>query len=325
MERWRRQVIRYLFHYSARHLQIEQAFMVKDPHVPNKLYKYREFNKLHLEALRKCILWRSSPDKFNDPYDTNVYFDSDRFFIENRNPEDAIEFAETLTNQHSRKRPPPIENPIQVREWWENTFSKILSNTSDDKNKFGELYKIFDKLNQSLRESQIIDTTKKMQSGFGVLSLSELSTSILMWSHYSASHTGFCIEYNFSDLPYHDLRRRLCFPVYYRKKLTDATRYLAKTDLRNFNNLFWQYLCLLKSDEWAYEREWRIVFPTGSEFANDEIILPKPSSIKLGTRVNSEDRQWMIDFCKRHEITVMEVRQRHDVFRLEVTSVPTKL
>lgn len=318
MEKWRRQVVRYLFHYSARHLNIEQAFMAKDPHVPDKLYKYREFNDRHLKALRKCVLWRSSPDKFNDPYDTNVYFDSDRFFIENRKPEDAIAYAKTLSNEHSLKRPPLIENPIRAREWWENTFKKILSGISDDNRRFDELYEILDKFNKLQRKSQVINMTKKLQSGFGVLSLSELPTSILMWSHYSNSHTGFCIEYNFSDLPYHDLRRRLCFPVYYRKKLTNATRYLANTDLRNFNNLFGQYLCLLKSDEWAYEREWRIVFPTGSEFANDEITMPKPSSIILGIRVNSENKQKMIDFCKRHEITVMEARQRHDVFRLEV-------
>ena len=33
----------------------------------------------------------------------------------------------------------------------------------------------------------------------------------------------------------------------YRKKMTDATRYLANTGASDFNNLFGQYLCLLKS------------------------------------------------------------------------------
>ena len=318
MEKWRRQVVRYLFHYSARHLQIEQAFMAKNPHVPDRLYKYREFRDRHMDALSKGVLWRSSPDKFNDPYDTNVYIDSDRFFVENRSPEDAIAFAKALPNECSQTRPPPIENPIRAREWWEKAFKQILSDVSDDTGRLDELYGILDKFNVLQRESQMINATKKMQSGFGVLSLSELSTSILMWSHYSDSHTGFCIEYDFSVLQYCDLRRRLCFPVYYRKKLTDATRYLAYTDLRNFNNLFGQYLCLLKSDEWAYEREWRIVFPTGSEFANDEVLMPRPSAIILGMRISSENKQRMIDFCKRYEIPVMEVRQRRDSFRLEV-------
>jgi hypothetical protein len=31
-----------------------------------------------MDALRKGVLWLSSPDKFNDPYDAAVSFDSDR-------------------------------------------------------------------------------------------------------------------------------------------------------------------------------------------------------------------------------------------------------
>jgi hypothetical protein len=41
-----------------------------------------------------------------------------------------------------------------------------------------------------------------------------------------------------------------------RNKLIDATRYLARR--ADYNNLFGVYICLLKSDEWAYEKEWRI-------------------------------------------------------------------
>jgi hypothetical protein len=36
-----------------------------------------------------------------------------------------------------------------------------------------------------------VRTMKRM----GVLSLSEINDNILMWSHYSESHTGFCIEF----------------------------------------------------------------------------------------------------------------------------------
>jgi hypothetical protein len=37
-----------------------------------------------MDALRKGVLWLSSPDKFNDPYDAAVSFDSDRFLIEDQ-------------------------------------------------------------------------------------------------------------------------------------------------------------------------------------------------------------------------------------------------
>jgi hypothetical protein len=42
-------------------------------------------------------------------------------------------------------------------------------------------------------------------------------------------------------------------------------------------------MCLLKSDEWAYEQEWRIVLPTGATHANVEQLMPKPASIILIT------------------------------------------
>jgi hypothetical protein len=102
--------------------------------------------------------------------------------------------------------------------------------------------------------------TEQLRRGFSVLSLSENPVSKLMWSHYSDSHRGFCIEYNFAKLPYDDLRRRLCFPVFYTHKLRDATRYMAKTDFIDYNNLFGQFMW---SDDWAYEKEWRIVYAIG--------------------------------------------------------------
>jgi hypothetical protein len=102
-----------------------------------------------------------------------------------------------------------------------------------------------------------------------------------MWSHYSANHTGFCIEYDLRALEGGDLRRRLCFPMFYRKKLTDATRYFAKRDFKDFNNLFGIYICLLKSDEWAYEKEWRIACTVGASNATDRVQMPKPKAIIL--------------------------------------------
>lgn len=43
------------------------------------------------------------------------------------------------------------------------------------------------------------------------------------------------------------------FPA--RRKLVDVTRYLAGRNPQDLNTLFESYVSLLKSDEWAYERE----------------------------------------------------------------------
>lgn len=56
-------------------------------------------------------------------------------------------------------------------------------------------------------------------------SFSETGNSIVMWSHYAAPHTGFCIEYSVHALPADNLTRRFLFPVIYSKDLIDATKY----------------------------------------------------------------------------------------------------
>lgn len=120
-----------------------------------------------------------------------------------------------------------------------------------------------------------------------------------MWSHYANAHKGFCIEYDFGSLAPGDLRRRLCFPVFYRAKKTDATRYLADTGAQDFNNLFGQFLCLLKHSSWAYEKEWRIVHAIGPDHANFEMPMPVPSAIIVGSEAKQDDVARMEDFCSR--------------------------
>jgi hypothetical protein len=73
MECWKKKLVRMMFPYSAKRLRIEDAFLLKDKHIPGKLYKYRAFTDNHLQALEEGVLWVSAPERFNDPYDTAVF------------------------------------------------------------------------------------------------------------------------------------------------------------------------------------------------------------------------------------------------------------
>lgn len=298
---------------------MEAAFLAKAPHVPSRLYKYRSFLPDHIDALNRGTLWMSSPDTFNDPYDSAVYFNTDRFPVEDRSPQDAIAAAKKV--QAERKlglsyRPPSIAKPIQARDWRRKIYDQFLANkSSNDREK---LIEALDGVVEQFNKDLVIQMTAGSRTGFSVLSLTENPTSVLMWSHYSDNHRGFCIEYDFKSLPYGDLRKRLCFPVFYRRKLTDATRYMAKADIAELNNLFGQFLCLLKSDEWSYEYEWRIVFAIGPGHANFEIAMPSPSAVILGVHARKSDIDMMLDYCTKNGIALKQVTQRHDEFRLEI-------
>ena len=318
MKNWRNTLIRCLFHYSARRLQVERAFQIKNSHIPNSLYKYRKFCENHIDALSKNVLWRCSPNEFNDPYDTSVYFNVDHISIENLPLEDVIENINVVSEESISEEPRRLQDPIRVGDWQRRLSEEIISAESDSMPMIRGISETIHNISKQRSEAILSCFAEHSRREFSVVSLSQIPSSILMWSHYSDAHKGFCIEYDFSSISASDLRRRLCFPVYYRKKLTKATRYMVQYDSGNFNNSFGQYLCLLKSDEWAYEREWRIVMQTGWSHAKSQIVMPIPASIILGLRVNEGNERWMVEHCKRNEIPLMKVRQRQDAFRLEI-------
>jgi hypothetical protein len=201
MERWQRQFIRYLFPYSASRMRIEHAFLVKHPHVPRFLYKYREFKASHIDALRRGVLYMSSPDRFNDPFDTTVFFDPARFIVEDLPAREFIERVKEINRKaHSGElwRPIAIKNPVRQGDWIRRVTADILKDGPPDRDAImavaeGLLKKQFEQMRQRMRS--------EFRKGFSVLSLSANPASILMWSHYSNSHRGFCIEYDFEALP----------------------------------------------------------------------------------------------------------------------------
>jgi hypothetical protein len=298
-------------------MRTEHAFLAKHPHVPRLLYKYREFKPSHLDALKRGVLYMSSPDRFNDPFDTTVFFDPARFIVEDLSLPEFIEHVKEIERDlHSGTpwRPKVIKNPVRAHDWLRRVINDNINDNSPAEARDaliavaeGWLKKQYEEMRRRIWE--------RVRGGFSVLSLSANPVSILMWSHYSNSHQGFCIEYNFGDLPPDNPRQRFCFPVLYRRKMMDATRYM-KTDATDFNNLFGQYLCLLKSADWAYEKEWRIVFMSGPALANRELLMPKPSAINLGSAAKPDDAKIMEEFCNANGIELKRAVQ--SVSALEV-------
>lgn len=81
----------------------------------------------------------------------------------------------------------------------------------------------------------------------GILCLSENPLHILMWSHYSANHTGVCIGFDTGEAPFHDAVK-----VAYSTDRPRVTLESSPDEL--LENVF-----LKKSKHWEYEEEWRIV------------------------------------------------------------------
>jgi len=127
--------------------------------------------------------------------------------------------------------------------------------------------------NDAAKET-LTKSRKLISDQFRVTCLSERMDSPLMWSHYANKHFGFCLEYDFTHTmikKYPDLvmAQLMLFPVIYTQKrpLISKAFFNSKTKLNYIKskklppNLINNIMLglLTKSEDWEYEREWRIL------------------------------------------------------------------
>lgn len=166
---------------------------------------------------------------------------------------------------------PPAE---QVANLYQRIFSEFKKNGRD----IGSFERIGDYINSS--ESEQLYQYTNLNDGYGIVSLCQELHSIVMWSHYGNMHKGIAIEIDTKKISLKNSLQHSEFkhspksapqPVIYSKsrQLNDPGGY-------TFNHLFDSFF--LKSDEWSYEKEFRIV----SELSNaDEVLIDKSVWLKF--------------------------------------------
>lgn len=133
-----------------------------------------------------------------------------------------------------------------------------------------------------------------------VCCFSSIKDSILMWSHYSNEHKGFCIEYDLDDL----LGRYFPVnPVRYSNKMPLITK-----DAKNLMDGIYQ-----KAEEWSYENEWRIIF---NKCGNEFVKMPIPKAIYFGCNISNDLKVSLIDICKRKEIECYQAKRSFFEYKL---------
>ena len=135
---------------------------------------------------------------------------------------------------------------------------------------------------------------EKIQQRTTVLSLCEAYDNILMWSHYADSHRGICIEF---DLNVAFEYWRQVLPMQY----VNEFPYVIGTEIgvRELKAIY-----LSKSNQWAYEKEWRLInqLKTPGLLAFPEESI---SGVILGFNISQEDtnivKEW-VKYRKRKPI-----------------------
>lgn len=221
------------------------------------LYKY--FPPGRIEVLRNRRIRFTQPADFNDPF----------------------EFKPVIGE---------IASDDNVRAYVEKNFDKMIY---EELAKYGAIVPAFPKelfpgfiaaqkknlpdLFKAL-SPQVIDAIRPklaelLNRHVGVLCLSEVRDSLLMWGHYTSNHCGFVVGFD-TDSPFFSTRRTESDEFGFLRKVK-YSQHRPHVTLANSDSVIWFEQ---KSHEWAYEKEWRIL-----RVLHDAtlVIQRKPFSIHL--------------------------------------------
>src|SRR5258706_1189401 len=196
--------------------------------IPDKLYKYQSYNIQTISNLRKRLLWFSKPKRFNDPFDCTINYDINK-----------IEKTTWKLIFDSMKIPQGSNKAGENK----NMFDKYQNDDEPSDEFIGQYAPIFRKVIDDQKEKQILED--------GIACLTEVVDNILMWSHYSDGHRGFCLEFSTDYLPFY-----MAAPVKYSNDLSTLSSQSAEDEI-----LF--ELATTKAVDWKYEKEWRIFVDLG--------------------------------------------------------------
>jgi hypothetical protein len=149
-------------------------------------------------------------------------------------------------------------------------------------------------------DRSVKEVYRRLDQNFGVLSLSEIPTSPLMWSHYADGGRGLLIEFD----PQH--------PWFWTKRNdSDSFRHLRKVKYEErvpayFLNLPDDVALYSKSVEWSYEKEWRIIHNfneatviTGKDaYDTDVLLFAVPPSCIRGVIIGYKATKDSVDQVK---------------------------
>ena len=149
-----------------------------------------------------------------------------------------------------------------------------------------------------------------------ILSLSEVNDNILMWSHYSDSHAGICLDLTFeTSEELHRVRYTDVRPQFYFADVREQDR-----DQERYKNGILSTLTM-KASHWAYEKEWRCIDFGG----RGERPMPRGmlAGIIFGCRTSETDKRMVREWVESasQSVRFCQAIQRDGAFALDIKEI----
>ncbi len=262
----------------------------------SQVYLFKYFEPARIDVIKNGCIRLTQPLDFNDPFEFKPVIST---VATQEEFKDVFEKTiDEKIEEELSKIPLELAGKISKQEL-EATIRQLLND------------------NQGKLDAHLANTAKQVSNIYneksneliGVLCLTEEKDNLLMWSHYADSHKGFCIKFDASH-EFFNQRRSESDEFYHLREVV----YLDERPNKTMSNMSGVDLLLLKSDIWAYEKEWRFCgvlndsdYKIDSEPLNVHLFkFPKSiiQEIILGVNASSQLEQEMkLIISQTHELS----------------------
>ena len=251
------------------------------------LYKYGSLNK-HSEALFSTpTIWFSPPAQLNDPFECRPWFTFDG--TQDQRAEIIKSLVRSLRKHNPQLTP---ENAIA------HAAAIFLEGRHRDPNTWEQIRK---------------DLLSMLGHRIGLYCLSKSNDSILMWSHYSQNHQGYCLEFEATNYT----------PVFGEAQAVKyASDYPVVDYFNTPNEKQVDLIFLSKYSGWSYEEEWRII-DHGAGPGAHAYPVELLRGVIFGLRMPESDRMNIRAWTKKrgHTVKFYEAVPSKRQFKIDIREI----
>ncbi|MGD9539829.1 DUF2971 domain-containing protein [Methylocystis sp.] len=297
------------------------------PELPDIVYKYT-----NEKAARLIIANRSlrigRPTEMNDPFDVYLddLFEDDPRDLLNAASERLVDMLSRDPAEYAKRTGTPLEQAIV-------NSAAINAGTVAQRDQFLALITspiveaLYPQLKAVRQELEIQRTAIVAQfRNSGIFCATRNKINLLMWSHYADAHRGVVFGFRpdaardsflclLEPVTYSDVR-----PSFYKPFDPLVGELPAPTP--EAMRAFTRSLTAVKSKEWAYEEELRIVIPSYVPEGQSEVFMPyyatELAELYLGCRVSEGDRDEIVAAARalNKDVAIFQARTTPGAYAL---------
>lgn len=327
--------------------------------MPKKLYKYfpntltsivdkntGEIKTINysLEALKNNTIFLQSPRLYDDIYDSDInldFSDYERLRLLEYCKRCSVEVNEQMsTFELGNLLLKTLDESFKFKGNINSIFKRTPSSKIEDLSNQCFIKKIniylqkSNNLTDALINTILSDYNEYLlllQNTFRTACFTTTPYSQLMWGgSYANCHNGFCVEYTISpnDSKYAQVFLNL-FPMIYctvRPNMAEKLTKIENSPLTD-DDLWDIYFngALRKSIDWAYQNEWRLLFPPDNHLKENgyNINFFPITKVFLGNRMSGENQKEIIKICLDRKIPYVGIIRSANTFEMKETEIKT--